>query len=140
MNITRDVVTDLLPVYLANEASADSRALVDEFFRKDPEFARLAKEKQKEELLGAPPRSPLGKEQELEALIRTRASLHLGSLWRTFAILFTLFPLSCAFSSRGLEWIMIRDAPASAETCIVIAIICWAMYLSTRRKLRSTGI
>ncbi len=35
---------------------------------------------------------------------------------------------------------MIRDAPAFAETCIVIAIICWVMYWRTRRKLRSTGI
>ncbi|MGD0309807.1 MAG: hypothetical protein ABSC02_11005 [Acidobacteriota bacterium] len=140
MKITRDVVTDLLPTYLANEASADSRALVEEFFRQDPEFARLAKDRQKEDLLGAPPRAPLGKEQELETLIRTRAALHVRALWRTFAILFTLLPLSCAFSSRGLVWIMIRDAPAFAETCIVIAIICWVMYWRTRRKLRSTGI
>jgi anti-sigma factor RsiW len=140
MKITRDVVTDLLPAYLANEASADSRALVEEFFRQDPEFARLAKENQKEDLLGAPQPSPLGMEQELETLIRTRASLQLRSFWRTFAILFTLFPLSSTFSSKGLVWIMIRDAPAFAETCIVIAIICWVMYLRTRRKLRSTGI
>ena len=140
MKITRDVVTDLLPAYLADEVSADSRALIEEFFQQDPEFARLAKENQKEDLLGVLPQAPLGKERELESLIRTRASLRLRSLWRTFAIVFTLFPFNCTFNSRGLVWIMIRDAPAFAETCIVIAIICWVMYFRTRGRLRSTGI
>ena len=33
MNITSDVVTDLLPVYLAGEATADTNALIAEFLR-----------------------------------------------------------------------------------------------------------
>jgi hypothetical protein len=42
MKITRDVIFDLLPTYFANEVSADTRALVDEFFATDPEFGRMA--------------------------------------------------------------------------------------------------
>jgi hypothetical protein len=42
MKITRDVIFDLLPAYFANEVSADTRALVDEFFATDPEFGRMA--------------------------------------------------------------------------------------------------
>ena len=140
MKITRDVVTDLLPAYFANEASADTRALIEEFFHEDPEFARLAKEKNDTELLGAPARAPLMKDQELETLIRTRAGLRLRSLWLAFAIAFTLFPLNCTFSSKGLVWIMIRDAPAAAETCIIAAIVCWVMFFRTKRKLRTTGV
>ena len=40
MKITRDVVSDLWPLYSSGEASADTRVLVDEFLRDDPEFAR----------------------------------------------------------------------------------------------------
>jgi hypothetical protein len=42
MKITRDVIYDLLPAYFANEVSADTRALIEEFFASDPEFGRMA--------------------------------------------------------------------------------------------------
>ena len=42
MKVTRDVIYDLLPAYFADEATADSRALVDDFFATDPEFKRMA--------------------------------------------------------------------------------------------------
>ena len=42
MKITRDVIYDLLPAYFANEVTADTRALVEEFFGSDPEFGRMA--------------------------------------------------------------------------------------------------
>lgn len=42
MNVTRDVIYDLLPSYFAGDASDDSRALIEEFFASDPEFGRMA--------------------------------------------------------------------------------------------------
>ena len=39
-NVTRDVVHDLWPLYVSDDVSADTRALVDEFLAQDPEFAR----------------------------------------------------------------------------------------------------
>ena len=42
MKITRDVIYDLLPAYFANEVTADTRALIEEFFGTDPEFGRMA--------------------------------------------------------------------------------------------------
>ena len=33
MNVTREVVTDLLPIYFSDEASADTKALVKNYFR-----------------------------------------------------------------------------------------------------------
>ena len=38
MKVTRDVVTDLLPLYLSGDASDDTRRLVDDFMTTDPEF------------------------------------------------------------------------------------------------------
>lgn len=39
MKVTREVVMDLLPLYLSGEASADSRALIVAFLAQDPELA-----------------------------------------------------------------------------------------------------
>lgn len=43
MNITRDVILDILPLYLAGEASQDTRDLVEEYLKNDQELAILAK-------------------------------------------------------------------------------------------------
>ena len=43
MNITREVVTDLLPIYFSGEASGDTRVLVEDYFRQDPDFERIAR-------------------------------------------------------------------------------------------------
>ena len=42
MAVSRDVILDLLPLYLSEEASPDTRALVDEHLESDQELARLA--------------------------------------------------------------------------------------------------
>ena len=42
MNVTREVIYDLLPSYFAGDASADTRALVEAYFETEPEFARMA--------------------------------------------------------------------------------------------------
>ena len=43
MNITRDIILDLLPLYLAGEASQETRDLIEEFLKTDQELATLAK-------------------------------------------------------------------------------------------------
>jgi len=39
MTVNRPIITDLWPVYASGNASRETRALVEEFFRVDPEFA-----------------------------------------------------------------------------------------------------
>jgi hypothetical protein len=140
MKVTREVITDLLPAYFSKEASADTCSLVEEFFRQDPEFAALAKENKTEELLGKLPVNPLPKDHERETLIRTKNMLKWRSHWLTLAILFTLMPFSCAFSSKGLVWLMLRDAPHAANIFTILAVIAWIQFFRTRRKLHSSGI
>ena len=50
MEITRDVVLDLMPLYMAGEASADTRALVEEYLETDPQLASIAKQRAAMEL------------------------------------------------------------------------------------------
>jgi hypothetical protein len=40
MNINREVILDLLPVYLAGEASPATRALIEEYMEQDKDLAQ----------------------------------------------------------------------------------------------------
>ncbi|NOR21475.1 MAG: hypothetical protein GQ476_02075 [Candidatus Aminicenantes bacterium] len=44
MEITRNIILDLLPLYVANEVSADSRALIEKHLETDSELANVAKQ------------------------------------------------------------------------------------------------
>jgi hypothetical protein len=71
MEVTRNVVLDLLPLYLAEEASADTRALVQKHLENDPELARAARE-----MTGAVASRdvpvPLDKEAGMEAYLEAK--------------------------------------------------------------------
>jgi hypothetical protein len=43
MIVERGVIIDLLPAYFSGEASAATCALVEEYFRQDPEFEKMAR-------------------------------------------------------------------------------------------------
>lgn len=57
MAVSRDVIMDLLPLYLSNEASSDSSSLVKEHLENDPELARMAT--QWKDRLPEPPPAPV---------------------------------------------------------------------------------
>jgi len=44
MNVTKDVIDDLWPLYTDGTASADSRKLVEEYLRDHPEWAKKLRE------------------------------------------------------------------------------------------------
>jgi len=71
MEITRNVILDLLPLYSANEVSADTRALVDEYLETDPELVNVAKQLETMEKPGDIP-AALYREQELRAYKKAR--------------------------------------------------------------------
>jgi hypothetical protein len=47
LDVTRDVVSDIWPLYQAGEASADSRALIETFLSEDDPFASVLKKIEK---------------------------------------------------------------------------------------------
>lgn len=136
MKITRDVVTDLLPVYLAGEASADTRALVEEFLKQNPEFAKLIAE---EERPLAQPSIQLQKETEMKALEQTKKLLAKRSWYMGFAICFTVLPLSIRGNEQGIYWMWAGD-PMIPITSIAVAVLMWFLYARTNRKLNGSGL
>src|SRR5271154_3727117 len=72
MNVTREVILDLLPVYLAGEASPATRALVEEYMKQDTELAQKIRQQWSENFAKvAPP--PLPPDLELRPLRRPRS-------------------------------------------------------------------
>jgi hypothetical protein len=59
MKLTRNVILDLLPLYLSDEASPDTQKLVEQQLEADPDLARLAEEwKQRLPQTPPPPANP----------------------------------------------------------------------------------
>jgi len=128
MKITRDVINDVWPVYAANEASADTRALVDEFLAGDPEFARTLRTEVGLPALAVSP----AHEQERKALARTRDLLR-GGRWlrglRLVALALTVFALKHLVTD--MTWVrpprlFIADATAAVVAwCAYAALLHW---------------
>ena len=140
MNVTREVILDLLPVYLAGEASAATRALVDEFLQQDAALGREVRDKVAASLTSiAPPGLP--PELELKALSRTRGLLTRQQRVLAAAVFLSLVPLSGGFrfTHGRLEstWVLARDYPQFAVLSLMVAIGLWFVYAFGRRRLRT---
>jgi hypothetical protein len=72
MQISRNVILDLLPVYLAGEASEDTRVLVEEYLQTDQELARIVAESKKTPFTENVS-IPINKETEMASLEKTQA-------------------------------------------------------------------
>ena len=134
MKITRAVVTDLWPLYDAGEASADTRALIDEYLSADPEFGRMLREQI------ALPRVevPMSKDTQIEALRRTR-DLVRGRSWlravRLMALVFTIFALMRVMSDT--TWTV---SPRPFIGNAVLAVICWTVYCVALARARHNAL
>lgn len=138
MKITRDVINDLLPLYLAGEVSADSRLLVDEFLREHPDVARVVREQAvraasalNEMVPGPPP------DLEKQTFERTRRFNRYRTRLLAFCILWTLMPFTLLFEGGQVRWIMVRDNPRQAVFFWIAALVCWGAYYLMGRRLRS---
>lgn len=78
MEVTRKVIEDLLPLYVSNEASADTRVLVEGFLERDPELARLVREAAAELPKDIP--IPLTREDEMEAYKEAKRLMFLRTI------------------------------------------------------------
>jgi hypothetical protein len=136
MNITRDVVQDLLTVYLSGEATADTRALVEEWLRADPDLARQADEARRVDL---PPVTLPAPSVEQRAFARTKRGLRLRSIMLGVAIYVSTLPLTVTFNRHGFQGLMIQDW---WERILLLAIAAglWVVYFRMSRPLRRSGL
>jgi hypothetical protein len=142
MKITQNVIMDLLPVYLSGEASPDTKDLIEEFLRQNPEFSSVV-EAQKQEFSGQhellEPAGAPSADHELRTLARTRLLLERQKWSMALALMLTAFPFSFVFSGGHLTFIIVRDQPGLAVAAWFGAAILWILYFLTHRRLRLAG-
>lgn len=135
MKISENVVKDLLPVYLAGEASADTVSLVEEFLARNPEWRALAE---------GPPTAGLPEVEvpanlERRSLELTRRLLARKNWLLGGAIFFTFLPMSFAVTGSR-QYFLFREAPVAAAFALAAALGLWAGFLDTCRRLNYTGL
>jgi anti-sigma factor RsiW len=128
MSITRPVILDLWPAYVSGEASAETRALVDEFLRGDPEFARQLRENPFGKI--SPP--PLPPDVETNAFTRARRRLR-GFPW--------LLQLAIFFSASAFARIVSDTSwdvsPRNFIITAAIAVCFWIAFFVTLWRMRA---
>jgi hypothetical protein len=141
MNVTREVILDLLPVYLAGEASPATRALVEEYMKQDAELSLRIRHRLAEGFARATPLA-LPPDVELRSFSRTRKLLGLQRWLFGLGIFFSAMLLSNEFSFEGWHLkefhFLLRDYPVEFGICLALGVACWSAYFFIRRRLRTS--
>lgn len=106
MEIPRNVILDLLPLYIADEASPETRTMVEEYLETDPELAKIAEKLSGAELPDEVP-IPITKEHEMEAYqeAKLQQRRYIITLIAVIAVIF-LFMMAAALA--GLIFLVPR--------------------------------
>jgi hypothetical protein len=139
MRIAREVIVDLLPVYVSGEASSATRALVEENLIQYPELMEQVLLLKSQDHLDFP-EITVPPELAMRSLRRAKKLL----AWQRWlfgpGIFFTLFSLSFETSMSGGRirefHFLFRDSPLFASF-LAIGIGCWIAYFVVRRQLSS---
>jgi len=138
MSIPKEVILDLLPVYLAGEASPTTRAFLEQYLAQDPELAEQVR-RQRAESFGSLAPPPLPPELELQSLRRTRQIMTRLRWLFAAGMTFSVLPLSLKIVFHPFKVnFLVQDYPAPLIPCLVLRVVCWAGYLTLRRRLRTT--
>lgn len=134
--ITRNILEDLLPAYLAGDASADTKALIEQYAQQDPEFARLLAVASKSVLAATP--KPVTPDQELKTLHATRRRLHRRGWHLGLAIFFTFLTITYHIGPDGIHWTWAHN-PAIAVLSMFAALFFWGAVVHDRKAVRQSG-
>jgi len=134
MNVTDEVIKDLLPVYMAGEASADTVRLVEEYLARHPALRSAVVE----EAPRLDAEAPAGLEKR--TVEHTRRLLARKNCWLGAAIFLTLAPFSLRGDENGVTAVLYRDLPGIAAAAVVLSLVAWGLFLLTLRRLNATGL
>ena len=139
MNVTREVVMDLLPIYFSGDASKDTNALVEDYFHANPDFERIARSDATalETLRAA---APIAAESEKERrdLEGVLCGLQRRKWLFGLSLFLTLTPVSFYFFHGDLASRMGRDLLREAAFEWSMAALFWFLYFARLRWRRAS--
>ncbi len=134
MTVERGVIIDLLPAYFSDEATAATRALVEEYFHQDPEFERMAR------AANGPLESLKGlsaapdPEKEKLALERARLIVETRGSFLWLAITYTLMLFLFRIHDHKIIWLMWSNSPVLGMVFSSVAVFFWVFFLYAKRR------
>ena len=134
MNVTKDIINDLIPLYAAGECSTDTRALVEEYLQQHPQQAGELRRIMNTPLPGPVPAAK-GLD-EVRAFREARRRLRRQSWLMAAAVFFSLAPFSF-YSNNERTWWFLRDATGYALDYAAIGVVFWILYALSRRRSQS---
>ncbi len=131
--ITRDIILDLLPLYMADEVSEDTRQLVESYMADDPKLAQLV-----ETAVALPTNIPEinKKENEMKTFEKTKRLMKQQTIFLVFAIFTSLLFIAFRFDENGVEWLW-QDTPAGYFV-FAVATFFWIGYGNITYQLNLT--
>jgi len=123
--IPQHLILDLLPLYLADEVSAETRNLIEEYLKTDPQLATLAEQAKCATPLQEIP-APLKKETEMESLKQAKRQIVLRNVYMVLALLFTF--------DAGILMIFHLE-PIAIYVMLWMAGLFWYAYYRVNKKI-----
>jgi len=141
MQISRDVILDLLTLYQVNEASEDTKILIKTWLAEHPEDADRFKRSQSLILPETLP--PTKGNHEMTALAKTKFYLRMRTFLFASAIFMSCMPFAFGDTSfddvEGIHWLWLNN-PTIAVAFATLAITLWIAYFILSKKLKVTGL
>lgn len=127
MKIPDHVILDLLPLYLADEVSAETRLLIEAHLHNNPHLADLAKQAKNLEPLQEIP-APINKENEMEAFKKVKRTMFQHNVFLILAVITTFL--------FGMSWIFLLDEnPIAPYVILGLAGFFWTAFFVVNKKL-----
>ncbi len=140
MNVTREVMTDLLPVYFSGEASEDTKQLVELYFRENPDFERIARSAAipLEQLRRTAPVAAEAEREKRDLQWARREFLRRRVVFGV-ALLFTCAPLMTVFGNGRVVWTAFLNDRWLLALFWCVAGLFWFQYVA-RQSRRTTAM
>jgi hypothetical protein len=134
MEISRDVIVDLLPLYAAGEASQATKKLVDGYLQKDQDLKKVVDALRKSDPAMAVESNE--SRAELRSFQRTRLLVQLRSVLVGAAFFFTLAIFTFWWDGDSVTWLL-QALPRVVQTFMVAAVVLWvaAFYFEILRDI-----
>lgn len=136
MKITRNLIEDLIPLYLSGEASEDSQKIITEFIDKNPELKYLLDTQE----VDLPQIGELKPEKQIKTLKKVKTLSLMKSLLIGIGLFFSLSIFVFTVTSEGeIQWLMLGNNEITmVYACI--AILCWLIvYFISRLRSKLTS-
>lgn len=136
MNVTRDVIYDLLPGYFSGDISPDTRMLVDKFLEQDPEFRRMMERFRT--MFGETRAVPVGtRPAEKVTFERARAVIHKRSELRSYTLAFGIAAFLVALIAIDRLTVGARGVWFMALAFLIVAV--YSQYQLAQLKRQEPG-